>query len=388
MKTVVFSGPVLTQSGYGVHSRQVASWLLQRSDVDVKFVITPWGNTPFIIDENAHHGMIGEIMRRSIKPEMARGSDVSIQLKLPNEWDPNLSRVNVGITAAVETDKCNPQWVDACNKMSMVIVPSNHAALNLTSTAQVNVPLKVVPEAYNNACTINELNQKVDVKFSTDFNFLVFGQITGNNPFNDRKNTFNTIKWLCETFKDDPTVGIVIKTNASRYTKFDKHQCTVLLQQLLAEVRKGSYPRVHLLHGDMTDEEVVSIYRHPQIKALVSLTRGEGYGLPILEAAACGLPIIATNWSGHLDFLKLGKFIPIYYQLSQIHQSRIDNAIFVQGARWAEAFEDDAKKKFLKFRNSSSTPVEWAKELKTKIIENYSQSAINKSYDEILKGII
>lgn len=386
MKNVTFSGPVLTQSGYGVHARQVAKWLLQRNDVNVKFLITPWGNTPFILDSTMHNGLIGEIMQRSTSPENIQKSDVSIQLKLPNEWETKLSNVNVGITAAVETDRCNPDWISSCNRMNKVIVPSQHAKLNLTNSGPVTCPIDVIPEAYSDVF-LEEIESPVN-KFSTNFNFLIFGQITGNTPFNDRKNTYNTIKWICDIFKDDPDVGIVIKTNAGRNTKIDKHMVVSLLTQLVNEIRKGPYPKIHLLHGEMSDKEVAQVYKHPQIKALVSLTRGEGYGLPILEAAAAGLPVIATNWSGHLDFLKHGKFIPVYYQLQQVHKSRIDNSIFIEGVRWAEAQEDDAKKKLFKFRNSPEIPTQWAKELSPKILENYSQSAINKLYDESFKQIL
>lgn len=386
MKTVVLKGPVLTQSGYGVHSRQVARWLLQRGDVDVKFIATPWGDTPWIVNQASHGGLAGQIMQRSVSPEAAVGCDVSLQLQLPNEWDTRLSRVNVGITAAVETDRCNPEWVTACNAMHSVIVPSQHVKQCLANTGNITKPIIVIPESYSDACTAPELPTLPD--FSTPFNFLIFGQLTGNNPNSDRKNTFYTIKWLCEAFKDDKDVGIVIKTNAGRNSRIDRNMVTNLLKQLLSEVRKGPYPKFTLLHGDMSDEEVASLYRHKQVKALVALTRGEGYGLPILEAAASGLPIIATGWSGHMDFLKHGKFISVYYQLGEVHPSRVDNKIFIKGSRWANPSEEDFKKRALKFRESSSTPKEWALDLQKKITETYNFEKVALAYDAALREVI
>src|SRR5574342_133621 len=276
MKTVVLRGPVLTQSGYGVHCRQVARWLLQRGDVDVKFIATPWGDTPWIVNQTACDGLAAQIMQRTVAPDGAAGADVSLQLQLPNEWDPKLARVNVGITAAVETDRCPPEWVTACNAMHSIIVPSQHAKQCLTNTGNVNRPIIVIPESYSDAVTAAELPTLDD--FPTSFNFLIFGQLTGNNPHSDRKNIFYTIKWLCETFKDDKDVGIVLKTNAGRNSRIDRNLVTNLMKQLLTEVKKGPYPRFYLLHGDMSDQEVAALYRHPQVKALVALTRGEGYG--------------------------------------------------------------------------------------------------------------
>lgn len=386
-KNVLLRGPVLTQSGYGVHARQVARWLLSREDINVEIQALPWGNTPWLIDREIDDGFIGKIMERTVDPSGKR-YDVTVQLQLPNEWDTSFSRTNIGITAGVETDRCNPEWVDACNRMSMVIVPSNHAKNCLTSSGNVKTPIVVIPEAYNE-CITQQTKTKIDeLQLSTEFNVLLFGQLTGNNAENDRKNIFYTIKWLCETFQNDEDFGIVIKTNAGRNTSIDKKLVTQTLQNVLREVRKTKFPKVYLLHGDLSDSEVSSLYVHPKIRALVSLTRGEGYGLPILEAAASGLPVIATAWSGHVDFLSHGKYLEIPYKLVPVHQSRIDGKIFMPGTNWAFPNEEEFKKKIKKFRNSFSIPKEWAQDLKEKIVEKYSIDKIIGLYNEETKELV
>lgn len=390
MKRVIVRGPALTQSGYGVHCRQVISWLFSKSNVSVKFQALPWGETPWIVDKNRHDGLIDKIIKNTVdivvKPQ--EKYDVSFQLQLPNEWDTSIAKYNIGMTAAVETDVCNPAWIDNCNKMDLVIVPSKHAAFTLTKHAHLKTPVVVVPESFSDEILKSSEELPKLPNFSTDFNFLVFGQITGDNPHNDRKNIFYTIKWLCELFKDDKDVGIVIKTNIGRNTLIDKNRTVQVLKALVKECRKGDFPRIHLLHGDMSDAEVASLYRHPQIKGLVALTRGEGYGLPILEAAASGLPVIATGWSGHMDFLSHGKFINISYNLKEVHPSRVDGRIFLQNMKWAEIIEEDAKKKILKFRSASSTPKDWAIELQSVIKQKYSSTAVGLAYDEITKDIL
>jgi len=381
MKKVIFRGPTLTQSGYGVHSRQVARWLLQHQDLDVKFMVTPWGDTPWILDRNAHSGLVGKIMDRTVGADQK--ADVSIQLQLPNEWDEKVAHKNIGITAAVETDRANPEWVQCCNKMNAVIFPSLHAKNSITTVGNLTADAHVIPESFDDSI-LSEVSPLQLPELDTSFNFLLFGQLTGNNPYNDRKNLLFTLKWMFEAFENDREVGIVVKTNSGRNTKIDRNLVLKVLNTVIKEARKGPYPRVHLLHGDMKDSDVVSLYKNESIKALVTLTRGEGYGLPILEAAASGLPVIATNWSGHLDFMKHVKFIPIDYSLAQVHQTRIDGKIFMPNAKWAEASESDFKKKIIKFRNSPSAPTDWAKEGSKSIKENFSFEKVSEAYEQAL----
>jgi hypothetical protein len=386
-KKVLLRGPVLTQSGYGVHARQIAQWLFSKQDIDLEVQAMPWGDTPWLIDKNIDEGLIGKLMEKTVDPS-GKIYDVSVQLQLPNEWDPKLAKTNIGITAGIETDKCNPSWTSACNSMSMVVVPSKHAAASLTSCGQINTPIHVVPEAYAKDIAGDTRTGIDDVDFSTSFNFLVFGQLTGTNPENDRKNIFYTVKWLCETFSNDEEVGIVLKTNAGKNTCIDRKIVNQTFGALLREVRKGPFPKLHIVHGNMSDAEISSLYRHPKIKALVSLTRGEGYGLPILEAAAAGLPVVATNWSGHLDFLSHGKFVEVEYKLVDVHPSRLDGKLFMPGSKWAQPKEEDFKRKITKFRNSPAAPKEWASTLQKKIQQEYSIKSIMGKYNEITKDIL
>jgi glycosyltransferase involved in cell wall biosynthesis len=394
MKTVVLRAPILTSSGYGVHGRQIAKWLLAEMDkrpteLDVYFDVVPWGMTPWIVNQNFEDGLVKRIIERSQKKEHY---DLSLQLQLPNEWNPFLADKNIGLTAAVETNLCNPDWIPAVNRMDMVIVPSEFTKQcfeNTTSeTNKLTTTIQVVPESWFEECRtavrgISCLEDKLNL--TTDFNFLVVSQFTGNNPENDRKNIAYTIKWLMEEFANTPGVGVVIKTNFGRLTTIDKQNSLRVLSQLVYETRKGPWPNVYLLHGAMNNKEMVGLYTHPKIKALVNLSAGEGFGLPLLEAAACGLPVVATNWSAHTEFLNKGKFVKIDYGLQQIHQSRVDKNIFMSNAKWARPDEVDAKKKLKKFFESSRTPEEWAKDLQVKIRADYSPEAIEACYRELIE---
>lgn len=384
MKKILLRGPLLTESGYGTHSRQVARWLLSRQDVDVKFNLTPWGMTSWYLDRDMFDGLVGQIMDRSVDGTYT--ADVAIMLQLPNEWQ-NVARVNVGMTAGVETDVCNPSWIQNINQMSHVIVPSEHVKKTFMTTAQrqmlaLSTDITVIPESFPDAC-LNVAAPETSM-FDTTFNFFVFGQLTGQNALDDRKNTAHTLKWLLEEFKDNSDVGIVIKTNGGTNSAFDKQRTTETMKRIVSEVRRGVGPKLHLIHGSMSETEIVRLYRDPHVKVLVSATRGEGFGLPILEAAACNLPVIATGWSGHLDFMNKGRFIALDHRLVPIHESRIDGQIFVAGAQWADVSEIDFKQRVRKFYTSSVTPKIWAKELGKKLVDTNSFAAVSARYDEIL----
>ena len=381
-KNVVIRAPLLSQSGYGVHSRQIVKYLLNRADFVTTSQIVNWGNTPWILNHDSEDGLIGRILESSITNR--DNFDISFQVQLPNEWDTSLAKFNVGVTALVETDKCNPAWIEKINKMDLVVVPSQFVKKTIYDTGvEVTTKVVVVGESYHES--IDKEIIDIDLNIDTKFNFLVFGQFTGMTPTTDRKNLFNTVKWLCEEFKDNKDVGIVLKTNSSRSTKIDKGITTSLVGRLISEVRQGQYPKVHLLHGNMLPEEVASLYKHKNINALISATRGEGFGLPLLEAASSALPVIATNWSGHLDFLSLGSFIKLDYELKEVDKSKIDNNIFVPGLKWAEVNENDFKKKAKDFYKNRKGIQSKSNKLAEKIKQNYSFDAISEQYNVLIQ---
>jgi ADP-heptose:LPS heptosyltransferase len=151
----------------------------------------------------------------------------------------------------------------------------------------------------------------------------------------------------------------------------------------------GEFPRIHLLHGRLTDQEMASLYTHPKIKAFVSLTHGEGFGLPLLEAVACDLPVMAVDWSGHKDFLYVDnikrRFASIDYELADIPESAVWDGVMDRGSKWANVKEESVKTLLKKLILSYGTPKKWAQELGIDIRNRFSVTKTNADFAMVVR---
>jgi len=165
--------------------------------------------------------------------------------------------------------------------------------------------------------------------------------------FGPRKNIPNTVKWFVEEFRDEE-VGLVVKTNIAKNCVLDREQLFKDMKRFMSELGEHTC-KVYLLHGDMSDKEIHSLYTHDKIGALVALPHGEGFGLPIFEAAYSGLPVVATGWSGQLDFLvdEKGKehFYNVSFDIQPVQENVVWDGVIMKDSMWAYPREQSAKEK-------------------------------------------
>jgi hypothetical protein len=163
----------------------------------------------------------------------------------------------------------------------------------------------------------------------------------------------NLIKWFIEENFDRENVGLILKTNKAKNCEIDREFCVRNLEALLNhEDYKDRKCKIYFLHGYMTEEEMAALYRHDGVKVMITTTHGEGYGLPLFDAAQAGLPIIAPAWSGHTDFLTMpdngkSKFIPqkVDYDLRPVQKEAVWDKIIIADSMWCFPKEGSFKMK-------------------------------------------
>jgi len=399
-KKLLVVGPALTTSGYGEQSRFALRALRSREDLfDLYLSPTAWGQCGWIHADNEERQWLDSIIQKTIQyTQVSNGKpqyDMSLQITIPNEWK-KLAPINVGYTAGIETNKISPHWIQPSNQMDKIIVVSNFAKKGFengvyTATDQatgqqipnykVTTPIEVV----NYSVRKNDTTE-IDLPITTDFNFLVVAQA------GPRKNFANTVKWFVEEFKNDENVGLICKTHLGGASQIDREAVTNNLKQLL-EQHKDRKCKVYLLHGDMEEAELTALYTHPKVKALVSLSHGEGFGLPLFEAAGWGLPVITTEWSGHTDFMycpnKEGKVKPHFarvdFTLQQVQPEAVWQGVIEKDTMWAFPVGTSAKSQMRAVYKDHDRYRGQAKRLAAHIEKEFET---NKIYEQFVNEII
>lgn len=346
-QTLVISCPASSRSGYGDHSRDIIRSLIAMDKFDIKVMDQRWGNCP----RTALHTE-DEISKLLIQPgPLPAKPDIWIQVTVPNEFQP-IGTFNIGITAGIETDRVAPEWIEGVNRMDMNIVPSHHSKVvfeqthydrknqagEVVSKLKMEKPMHVVFEGLD----VNIFDKNDDASFNgidhipEAFCFLVVGHWLNGDATHDRKDLSGTIQTFIHTFKNRGVKpAMVLKTSTATLSVTDREQILHKVRSIQAQtgIPLDNQPNIYLLHGDLTPKEMNGLYNHKKIKAMVSLTHGEGFGRPLLEFSVTGKPTIATDWSGHVDFLGSYTF-KIPGKLQAVHQSALMKGAIVEGSGW------------------------------------------------------
>ena len=383
-KTCVVSCPIDTYSGYGARSRDFVKGLIKaKGDVwDIKILSQRWGSLPFgYLSDHQESDLANRIVK-----QLATQPDIWMQITIPNEFQAIGKHYNIGITAGVESTKCDKNWIEGINRMNEVLVSSVHAkeVFKENKEVQVTTPIKVLFEGLDTEKYFSTKTTDSGVTSSLDsipesFCFLFTGH------WIERKNVSNLVYTFLRTFNNtNNPPALILKTQQQSNSIADKTR----IDKAIKNIRNGfppdfTLPKIYVLQGDLTDAEMNELYNHKKVKAMINLTRGEGFGRPLLEFSAIGKPIISTLWSGHKDFLNKNFIVQVPGALGEIPKAASNDWI-VEGGRWFESNLDIAGQKMLEVWKNYSKFTSKAKQQQKYTLSKFTMKKMDSLIEEYM----
>lgn len=405
----VVRAPCATRSGYGDMSRDIIRHLIEYDKFDVQVISVNWGETPMnALDENNPKDKM--ILDRIISLPLTKQPELFVTITIPTEFE-IIGKYNIGITAGIETTIAAAQWVEACNKMDVVFTISEHSKNVFHAskygrkgnggqdlgTLEVLKPVEVLHNCIDQAI-FNKVEYESDIESSvrevlTDipekFCYLFVGHWLRGEFGEDRKNVAFLVKIFLETFKQTKGAppALILKTSGGSFSILDKKEIIKKVNDIRKSVKleEGqTMPNVYVLHGELTDSEMNSLYNHPKVKAHVSLTKGEGFGRPLLEASVSGKPIIASGWSGHMDFLNAEDAVLVGGELKPVHPSSVWDGVIIKESSWFAPDPQQSANAMAAVFMNYETFHKKAKKLGKENFKKFSYKAIQKRTWELL----
>lgn len=348
--TFIISCPIDTYSGYGARSRDLVKAIIELDKYEVKVMPQRWGNCPwnFIKQNEEKWGFLKPYLLPKGQ-NLTKQPDIWAQVTVPNEFQP-IGKYNIGFTAGIETTMCSPDWIDGLNRMNINFVSSEHSKQvfissnfeqrdkntnHLIRNIKVEKPIEVLFEGADLTTFLPKKSTFNLDQIEENFAYLFVGHWMAGAIGEDRKNVGLLVRSFFDTFKNKKyPPALILKSSGAGASYTDRDRILDKIKQVKSTIKNAtSLPNVYLIHGEFTDEEINNLYNHKKIKAMVSLTKGEGFGRPLLEFTQTKKPIIATNWSGHIDFLNPNFTTLVSGELKQVHETAA-NQLLVKESSW------------------------------------------------------
>ena len=347
----VISCPFDTYSGYGARSRDLVKSIIESDKYKVELIPQRWGATAWGFCKD--HPEWEFLLTYKASPDSIKTKpDIWMQITIPNEFQP-IGKYNIGVTAGIESNVCKPEWIEGLNRMDTNWVSSNHAKNTFQSTVyektnkqtnqsegkiQLNKPIHVIFEGANLDIYKTILPPHIKTidlsSIKESFCYLFVGHWMQGEFGHDRKNVSYLVKAFLETFKNKPNPpALILKTSIGVCSYSSREEILNKILKIKRTVNSNKLPNIYLLNGELSDSEINELYNHPKVKSMISLTKGEGFGRPLLEFGLTGKPIIASGWSGHTDFLHPEYSILLPGELENVHES-VANDWLIKESKW------------------------------------------------------
>jgi len=344
----IISSAFDTYSGYGARSRDLIKAIIETDKYNVRLLTQRWGNTPFgFCNDNPEWKYLYDLLLPN--NQIPKQPEIWMQITVPNEFQ-QVGKYNIGCTAGIESTICPVEWIEGINRMDLTFTSSEHSKKvfveskfevrnketnDLEKKVELQKPIEVLFEGANtDIYKVIDTPCSLDIKIKEKFAYLFVGHWMAGDLGEDRKNVGLLVKAFYETFKNKTNKpALILKTSQVGSSYMDREEILKKIKQIKKTVNSNNLPNIYLLHGDFTDEEMNEIYNHSRVKAMISLTKGEGFGRPLLEFTLTKKPLITTGWSGQMDFLNPEFTNLIGGQLTQVHPST-QNQFLIPESMW------------------------------------------------------
>lgn len=357
MKGIKFIAPFLDNSGYAEASRQFVKGLAQN-------------NIPVMIKSISHeknHPDLGEETTNLLNSLSAEIEYDVVLIHLTPEHYPYFKedkKFNIGYVYW-ETSALHPEWVPLCNSMDAMLVGCDWnvgAFLN----SGVTVPVLSNPPGIDSKEFEGKEPYKIKGLPDDVFKFYSVFQWT------ERKNPRGLLKAYWNAFRTEDKVALILKTYRGSYEAREvaavKNEI-VRLKQMFPLPYK--HPPIYFISQMLSRDEIIGT--HLLGDCLVYLSRGEGLGLPHMEAGCVGNPVIATNLGGNTMFMQHDNSYPVRYSWTPVFGMPWIKW-YLSNQMWAEPDighainlmrhvydnQEEAKEKGLRFKDRIETDFNWS----------------------------
>lgn len=367
MKLNIIS-PLVGTSGYVNHSRGLINELSKIHDIKISSNI-PRGYEFYLTDREL------ECLKKPDSPDR-----INLIIDLPHHWLPYLKkRKNIGFLV-FEGDRIPLHWLEICKdeRISQIWVPSNHVLQAVKNTInwpedkswqnqQLLSKIKIVPHGYNPDIFYPK-------KIKTDI-FTFFCNKGFRNEL-DRGGMQYAIRAFLEEFKKNEA-QLILKINLAY--AMPPQDLQDLITKYVKEIglKDEEVPQINIVYNNISMEDLAELYNRCDV--YLNPTRAEAFGMPCIEAMACGKPVITSNFGGQMDYCNEENSFIIGGEMTEIKHE-----ILYEGIRWLtpniselrkamrKAFSSDLSEKSKKaletakhwtWKNSAERASQWLKEI-------------------------
>ena len=395
----VISCPFDTYSGYGARSRDIVKAIIELDKYEVQLLPQRWGETAwnFCLDHPEWEFLLKHTVPQNWQQTQP---DIWAQITIPNEFQP-LGKYNIGLTAGIESTACKAEWIQGLNRMDMNWVSSNFAkntfeamtyekkdsrTNQIVEQVKLNKPIEVIFEGVD-ITTYKPLKSSEikNIDLSTikeDFCYLFVGHWMHGAFGHDRKNVGLLVKSFYDAFKNKigKRPALILKASTGAATYLSRDAILDRIKTIKDVYGKTKLPNIYVLSGELDDNEINELYNHPKIKAMVSFTKGEGFGRPLLEFSTTGKPIIASGWSGHMDFLNPQYNVLLPGELENVHPSAANDWL-IKEAQWFKLSSQHAISSLKEVFKHYKQYLKRSKKQRYHAIKNYSWEKMKELVD-------